>query len=238
MVRIPAGSFRMGSPPDELYRCSDDDETQHDVTLTRPFLLCRTPVTRAEYLAVAGEDPSHYIDGSRDCPVETVSWYDTVRFCNKLSELDGLEPCYSGDEERGFRWDRAASGYRLPTESEWEYACRAGSPGPRYGPLDKIAWHKENSSGSPHPVGRKAPNAWGLHDMLGNVLEWCWDYEGDYPPGPVEDPVGPDSGEGRILRGGSHGLSNLGFFRASQRLMKEADGRISFGGVRCVRWSS
>jgi formylglycine-generating enzyme required for sulfatase activity len=125
-----------------------------------------------------------------NCPVEGVSWWDAVRYCNARSVADGLSAAYRVDGE-AVAWDEEADGYRLPTEAEWEYACRAGSDGPRYGPLEEIAWYRANSGGSSHEVGGKRPNAWGFHDMLGNVWDWCWD---------VYDPE--VYGTYRVLRGG------------------------------------
>ncbi|MEU4238586.1 formylglycine-generating enzyme family protein [Actinoplanes sp. NPDC026619] len=138
----------------------------------QPYLLARAPVTQREYAEVTGERPSAAAGENR--PVESVSWWDAVRFCNARSEQDDLEPTYrlAGDT---IEWNPAAAGYRLPTEAEWEYACRAGTSGPRYGPLDEIAWYRANAGEHLHDVAGKQPNAWGLHDMLGNVWDWCWD---------------------------------------------------------------
>ena len=119
-------------------------------------------------------------------PLTGVSWHDAVALCNQLSAEDGLPPAYTADG-----WDRSSPGYRLPTDAEWQHACTAGTPAYRYGPLDEIAWYAGNSDGAVHPVGRRTPNAWGLHDMLGNVWEWCWD---------LYDPA--TYGEYRIFRGG------------------------------------
>jgi formylglycine-generating enzyme required for sulfatase activity len=130
------------------------------------------------------------IDAAGRLPVVNVSWWDAVRFCNTLSERDGLAPAYRIEGE-SVTWDEAAPGYRLPTEAEWEHACRAGTATPRYGPLDEIAWHRANSGDRLHEVAGRRPNAWGLHDMLGNTWDWCWDI---YDP----DVYGPY----RVLRGG------------------------------------
>jgi formylglycine-generating enzyme required for sulfatase activity len=125
-----------------------------------------------------------------DVPLTGVSWYDSVALCNEMSVSSGLPVAYAIDGEQ-VEWDRSSPGYRLPTEAEWQYACTAGTPGYRYGPLDEIAWYAANSGGRAHPVGLRVPNAWGLHDMLGNVWEWCWDL---YDP----ETYGPY----RIFRGG------------------------------------
>ncbi|WP_030162392.1 MULTISPECIES: formylglycine-generating enzyme family protein [unclassified Glycomyces] len=153
-----------------------DRRTERSWTVAlAPFLLADRPVTRNAYAEVTGAR----FAGDGALPAADVSWLDAVRWCNALSEREGLRPAYrvAPDEtdSEAVDWDRTADGYRLPTEAEWEYACRAGTTGPRYGDLDAIAWHRGNSDERPHPVGRKQPNAWGLHDMLGNAWEWCWD---------------------------------------------------------------
>jgi serine/threonine protein kinase len=206
MLKIPSGTFLMGSPPTEADR--SDDELQHQVTLSKSFLLGRTPVTLAQWRTVMGTNPSRFQGDSRaDCPVENVSWFDAIEFCNGLSDADGLERCY--DARPAFRysvevtWKMEANGYRLPTEAEWEYACRAGTTAARYGPLDEVAWYEGNSGGQPHSVGQKRPNALGLHDMLGNMCEWVWDWYGVYPSEAATDPTGPRSGAFRVNRGGS-----------------------------------
>jgi sulfatase modifying factor 1 len=153
------------------------------------FTIGAHPVTQAEYARVTGERPST-ASGER-MPVEGVSWWDAVRFCNARSVEDGLAPAYRLGMNEGIAWDAAADGYRLPTEAEWEHACRAGTTGPRYGDLDDIAWYRGNSAEHPHEVGGKRPNAWGLYDTLGNVWEWCWDFA---------DPE--RYGTYRVLRGG------------------------------------
>jgi formylglycine-generating enzyme required for sulfatase activity len=151
------------------------------------YELAALPVTQAQYEQVMDERPSA-TQGDR-LPVESVSWLDAVRFCNALSERDGLSPAYRLQDD--VEWDTAAGGYRLPTEAEWEYACRAGTTGARSGELDKVAWYRGNSGERIHEVGGKQPNAWGLYDMLGNVWEWCWDiYDAEV------------YGTYRVLRGG------------------------------------
>ncbi|MFB6704858.1 formylglycine-generating enzyme family protein [Streptomyces sp. NPDC056333] len=155
-----------------------------------PCLLAAFPTTQAQYAQVTGGRPS---SGQRErLPVEGVSWWDAVRFCNAMSRREGLTPAYRlhADDE-GIEWDTSADGYRLPTEAEWEHACRAGSADARYGRLDEIAWYRGNSDERIHDVGGKQPNAWGLYDMLGNVWEWCWDiYDAEV------------YGTYRVLRGG------------------------------------
>ena len=188
-VWIPPGTFVMGSPAGEAGR--SPDEAQHVVTITRGFWISDHEVTQAEYEAVTGGNPSS-IEGDSSQPVEQVSWDDAVAYCRKLTE-----------SERAAGRIASTHAYRLPTEAEWEYAARAGSTDARHGPLDAIGWWSGNAGGRTHPVGQKAPNAWGLHDMMGNVWEWCADGYGPYALGNVSDPSGPGEGAGRVYRGGS-----------------------------------
>jgi formylglycine-generating enzyme required for sulfatase activity len=205
LVLIPSGEFLMGSH-DTDQSAEDDEKPQHRVQITRPFYLGATEVTQGQYQAVMGENPSNF-KGSDDLPVETVSWLDAVKFCNKLSEREGRKPCYRIE---GVAVTIAGGdGYRLPTEAEWEYACRAGSStrypfGDDENGLGGFAWYGKTSEGKTHPVGQKRPNAWGLHDMLGNVWEWCSDgYDFDYYKQlPVDDPPGADGASYRVIRGG------------------------------------
>ena len=207
MVEIPAGSFQMGSPADEKGRFVG--ETQHRVTLTEGFLLSATEVTQAQWEAVMGSNPSHFKGAER--PVDQVSWLDCVRFCIRLSELEGLDTVYrlSGDH---VTWYQSGRGYRLPTEAEWEYACRAGTitryhSGNSTSDLHRVGWFDGDSNRGTLPVGEKSPNAWGLHDMHGNVFEWCWDRYGDYLGGSMTDPRGSKRGSSRVFRGGHWGSS-------------------------------
>ncbi|HTF11329.1 MAG TPA: formylglycine-generating enzyme family protein [Asanoa sp.] len=178
MIAVPAGRVTLSDRR---------TQTRWDVDL-EPYLLAAFPVTQAEYASVTGEWPSA-ARGDR-LPVEGVSWWDAVRFCNARSQRDGLTAAYRIDGEE-IEWDRSADGYRLPTEAEWEFACRAGTTGPRYGPLDEIAWYRGNSGERIHEVGGRQPNAWGFYDMLGNVWDWCWDiYDAEV------------YGTYRVLRGG------------------------------------
>ena len=184
------------------------------------FEIAVNPLTQDEYAEVSGEWPSATREGR--LPVEGVSWWDTIVFCNILSERAGLAPVYRvvGDD---VAWDTTANGYRLPTEAEWEHACRAGTTGPRYGTLDAIAWYRDNSDGRPHEVGAKQPNPWGLHDTLGNVWEWCWDL---YDPEVY--------GTYRVLRGGGW-FDEHWSCRASVRRRSHPTYRIDDVGFRIAR---
>jgi formylglycine-generating enzyme required for sulfatase activity len=199
MVWINPGTFTMGSPSDELGRY--DDETQHKVTLTQGYWLGRYEITQAQYKAIMKVNPSKFIGA--DLPVETVSWNDAMEFCKKLTEIEKAAGRLPGGYE-----------YTLPTEAQWEYACRAGtttalnsgknlSDEVQCPEMDEVGWYGYNSDKTTHPVGQKQPNAWGLYDMHGNVYEWCLDWFGDYPTSSVTDPTGPSTGSGRVLRGGS-----------------------------------
>jgi formylglycine-generating enzyme required for sulfatase activity len=198
MVLIAAGEFTMGDP------AGPAEETPHEVSVDS-FYIDKYPVTQRLYEDVMGANPSKR--KGADHPVERVQWTDAARFCNACSEMEGLSPCY---DEQTWTCDFQADGYRLPTEAEWEYACRAGSPatyffGDRESELSKYAWCKPHSKGQTHPVGEKRPNAWGLYDMSGNVWEWCNDFYSEtyYADSPRENPRGPESGKKRVLRGGA-----------------------------------
>ncbi|MCG6895304.1 MAG: formylglycine-generating enzyme family protein [Desulfobacteraceae bacterium] len=194
-VLIKPGKFLMGSPEDEPGRFVG--ETQHKVNLTNPFYIQTTEVTQAQWQALMGDNPSSHKRCGDRCPVEQVSWHDVQRFVRKLNQKENTDK------------------YRLPTEAEWEYACRAGSTTtiPTGKIIDfqcnvdknltAIAWYCGNSQDRVHPVAEKAPNAWGLYDMLGNVEEWCHDWFGAYPSDEVIDPNGPKEGSYRVMRGGA-----------------------------------
>ncbi|MGW7277641.1 formylglycine-generating enzyme family protein [Streptomyces sp. NPDC054844] len=182
--------------------------------------LAEFPVTRAEYARVTGQRPAAR---EERLPVADVSWTDAVGFCNSLSRHEGLRPAYRVTDDGGVAWDASADGYRLPTEAEWEHACRAGTEGPRYGALDDIAWYRGNSRERVHEVGGRRPNAWGLYDMLGNVWEWCWDvYDAEV------------YGTYRVLRGGGW-FDEHWSCRASVRRRSHPAFRVDDVGFRVAR---
>jgi sulfatase modifying factor 1 len=203
-----------------------------------PYRLAAFPVTQALYAEVTGRTPS--TARGELLPVEGVSWWDAVRFCNALSEREGLAPAYrlgalpadarsidargtESVEVESVEWDVSANGFRLPTEAEWEHACRADTAEARYGPLDEIAWHRGNSNERIHEVGGKQPNSFGLHDMLGNVWEWCWDvYDAE-----VYDTY-------RVLRGGGW-FDERWSCRASVRRRSHPTFQIDDVGFRVAR---
>ena len=211
-VPIQAGTFTMG-----------EDQKAHQVTLTQAFELGVYEVTQEQYEAVMGTNPS-YFKGPQN-PVADVSWNDAVEFCRKLSAMPAEK--------------KAGYVYRLPTEAEWEYACRAGTTtmysfGDSESELGAYAWYDVNTDDRAHPVGQKRPNPWGLYDMHGNVWEWCQDWHGEYPSGDVTDPMGPPQGEGRVLRGGSFDdrSSNV---RSAVRSSGLPVGRSIYSGFRPAR---
>lgn len=213
-VWINPGEFQMGSPLTDPERFGG--ENLHTVMLTQGFWLGDHETTQAEYEAVTGINPSYFKGAER--PVEQVTWYDAVEYCRKLTE-----------RERAAGRITAQQAYRLPTEAEWEYAARAGTTGPRYGDMDAIGWYQANAGGETHPVKLKRPNAWGLYDMLGNVMEWCSDWRGGDLVGVVTDPAGPDSGSSRVLRGGTYEFGAR-YCRASIRTSYEPGTRsLDFG---------
>jgi formylglycine-generating enzyme required for sulfatase activity len=243
LVLIPAGEFLMGSPGSDADAYADE-KPQHTVRITRPFYLGTHEVTQGQYRAVTGEAPSHF-KGSEDLPVETVSWLDAINYCNALSRKERLSPFYrvEGGTVEVPGWD--GMGYRLPTEAEWEYACRASSTA-RYSfgddapGLSGFAWYDGNSGGQTHSVGQKRPNAWGLYDMHGNVWEWCWDgYEADYyskKPSAV-DPLGLSQAASRVDRGGS-GHDFPRDCRSARRLRGSPEFRDYYLGFRVARVQS
>jgi formylglycine-generating enzyme required for sulfatase activity len=219
MVLRGISEHMVGIPAGEIVLRDEGSRTNWRVEVAA-FELAPYPVTRELFGVVRGEAA-----GPRT-PVTDVSWIDTVRFCNLLSHAAGLEPCYSiGDdpEWQDVVCDWAAGGYRLPSEAEWEYACRAGTTGVRYGELDDIAWYRGNSGDEVHVVATKAANAWGLFDMIGNVWEWCWD---------IYDPE--VYGSYRVFRGGGWFDPPRGC-RASCRRKSHPTYRIDDVGFRLAR---
>jgi formylglycine-generating enzyme required for sulfatase activity len=202
MVWVPAGRYTMGCTPGQS-DCGDD-EAKHGVELTRGFYLGATEVTQGLWTSVMGSNPSHFSDCGPTCPVENVSWLEAVQFANALSAREGLPACYALDGT-GVRWPGGlgCTGYRLPTESEWEVAARGGADFLYAGSdvLGEVGWTSENAGGRTHPVKQLRSNGWGLSDMTGNVWEWVWDVYRQYP-GTAVDPVGASSGAFRVYRGG------------------------------------
>ncbi|MCL2480647.1 MAG: formylglycine-generating enzyme family protein [Spirochaetaceae bacterium] len=251
---IRHGSFIMGSPAGEPGR--DTEEVQHQVRLTKGFYMSKYQVTQEQYQAVMGNNPSNFTtspEGNRNkLPVEKVSWYDAIVFCNKLSIEERLNPVYTilgTTNPDGWgpvptssnpTWDAAtanwnANGYRLPTEAEWEYACRAGTTTAySYGNTANgdYMWYDLNSD-STHEVGKKLPNEWGLYDMHGNVGEWCWDWYEAYG-GDDTNPTGPPTGAFRVRRGGSWSLIAQ-YARSADRANTVPGGRYNYFGCRLVR---
>ena len=238
---IPAGEFWMGSPdtdPDAF----DDEKPRHEVGISEAFYLGVTPVTQAQYEAVTGKNPSHF-KGLPENPVEMLSWFEAASFCNKLSRQEGLAPYYAIRYSNQVRV-AGGSGYRLPTEAEWEYACRAGMEtsycfGNHVASLAVNVLYSANSGTQTGPVGRKRPNAWGLYDMHGNVWEWCWDWydRNYYRNSPRIDPLGPESHGNRVSRGGcwndlAHEL------RAACRNARAPGVRFNYLGFRIARHQS
>ncbi len=208
LVTCPSGSFLMGSPDGFLgvfggETSRDRNETQHLVIISKEFKISKYPVTQALYEYITGSNPSKFIN--ENCPVENISWNDAKKFCNKLNIR------YASQIPTGYKFD-------LPTEAQWEYACRAGTSTAfnngqnltgkdECDSLDEIAWYKNNADGKTHPVGLKKPNEWGIYDMHGNVYEWCRDWYGDYPTNCEIDPTGPNTSTSfllnRVIRGGN-----------------------------------
>ena len=252
MVRINGGIFTMGSPADEVARSSD--EVQRQVTVSA-FWMGKYEVTQKEYQEIMGVNPS-YFEGD-NLPVEKVTWFDAVEYCNKLSQKEGLTPVYTitgRTPATGYPITAAtvmanwsANGYRLPTEAEWEYACRAGTTTP-FNTGNNITTSQANYNGNfPYnnnakgefriettPVGTFTANAWGLHDMHGNVSEWCWDWYGVYVAGAQTDPRGAVAGEHRVQRGGSW-LDYGEYLRSACQGSAAPGYRSYFIGFRLVR---
>lgn len=240
MVGLPGGCFLMGSP-DSDDRAYGDEKPQHEVTVS-PFRIAITPVTMELYRRIIPESSTAQSKAEARLPVTDVTWFDAVEFCNRLSKRMGYRPCYF----KWFGWwrcDWRADGYRLPTEAEWEYACRAGTTtrfsfGDDPNGLDGHAWYADNANRDVQPVATQRTNPWGLYDLHGNIWEWCWDGYGSYSPKPTRDPCGPKRffwwTERRILRGGSF-VDSLENLRAARRIDVDPKRRFRLFGFRCVR---
>lgn len=235
MVWMAPGTFLMGSPPSEEDR--QPDETQHPVTLTQGFFIGKYLVTQGDYQAVMGGNPSWFngVQGGTDYgldpsrPVESLYWYSAAAYCAQLTLLE------QQDGHLPTNWV-----YRLPTEAEWEYACRAGTTTRfsfgddlDYTNLPNYAWFDFNSTNVSHAVGLKRPNPAGLYDVHGDVYEWCEDYYGAYPAGPVTNPQGPSSGVNRVFRGGSWAYGGAAC-RSAGRYQADPSSRFNFLGFRVV----
>ena len=236
----PSGEFWMGS--EERFGYSDD-HPRNRVKISKPVLMGQTQITQALWEAVMGSNPSEFKGAQR--PVERVSWYDMVRFCNALSKLDNFRPAYSigSGDEPDVSLDLSANGYRMPTEAEWEYAAKAGTELVYAGSaqLEQVGWFYENSDYETHPVAQKKPNAWGLYDMSGNVWEWCsdqWDEEPyqSRPEVSVDPCVYASSPAWRVFRGGG-GDGGADYCRVAFRNGFDADDRGSDLGGRLLRWN-
>ena len=241
LVSIEGGGFLMGSPQEEVGRY--DNETLHDARVSS-FYIGKYNVTQKEYTEVMGINPSKFRGDAM--PVENVSWLDAIQYCNRLSQRENLVPAYVINGEQ-VGWNREANGYRLPTEAEWEYACRAGTRTP-FNTGDNITTFQANYNGN-YPYngnikgtyrerttagGSFSPNAWGIYDMHGNVWEWCWDWYGIYKAGDERDPAGPASGSRRVLHGGSW-ISDARNLRSAYRYCSIPSFRTYYLGFRLVR---
>ncbi len=208
----------MGCTSEQGSDCDSDERPAHQVTVS-DFYIGRYEVTQKEWREVMGSSPSYFKDCD-NCPVENVSWEDIQQFLLKLNAKTGKT-------------------YRLPTEAEWEYAARGGSSGRGYkyagsNTIDEVAWYTSNSGGKTRPVGQKKSNELGLYDMSGNVWEWCWDWYGSYPSSAQTNPKGPNTGSGRVLRGGSWDCYPL-LCRVADRLYGTPGDRVNVIGFRLSR---
>ena len=260
-VRIPAGSFTMGSPASEP--CRGPNETERRITLSRALLVWPTEVTQSQFYRLMGYNPSTFgpagIQGgcaTAACPVEEVTWHQAASYCNARSDEAALPRCYTctGAEGKTSCVEAASHqkrtfpgcpGYRLPTEAEWEYTYRAGTTTSLYNgtpttcgaaspQADAIAWNRHNANMKTHPVATKAPNAWGLYDMAGNLWECNHDGKHDEPPKESIDPVGVAEGTLKVVRGGSWSES-WEYGRGAQGTGFRAEARGNYVGFRCVR---
>jgi len=231
-VRVEGGTFQMGSASG-----GEDRERPVRSVTVKSFNIGKYEVTQKEWFEVMGSNPSSY--KGDNLPVEQVSWLDVIEYCNRRSVKEGLTPMYSGyGNSISCNW--SANGYRLPTEAEWEYAAKGGNKDPMVyeysgsNSVDTVAWYGSNSGSRTQPVGTKAANSLGIHDMSGNVWEWCWDWYGTYPSGAQSDPTGASSGSDRMRRGGSSFSSAAGT-RSANRSYDTPTNRDYGLGFRLVR---
>ena len=242
MVLLPGGEFVMGDDEGEA-----DEKPAHRVRLS-PFYIDACEVTQAAYESLMGKNPAKFTAADR--PVERVSWLSAVQYCNMRSRREGFKPCY---DPKTLACDFTADGYRLPTEAEWEYACRAGTTtrwsfGNDPAKLASHAWFQKNAAKTTHPVHERRPNPWGLYDVHGNVAEWCNDFyqesyaptsAGKDPAGVEEDPRGPASGDERVLRGGNWKADDESCRSSARASAPPGFADVCFGyeayGFRCVR---
>ncbi len=266
LMLLPGGAFTMGSPESERERVKaelreafddesliqafegnfDDEAPQHEVEVS-PFYICRTEITQENWEAVMGDNPSDCDYGcGANHPVQNISWLMAAEYMNRLTERENtsraaenqLSRCYEirGEE---VRWEQSCTGYRMPTEAEWEYAARAGTV-TAYSfhddatELDAYAWHNGNAGNQVHEVGTKRANPWGLYDMHGNVWEWVWDWYGPYGAQAATNPTGPEDGSVRVLRGGSF-IGVPGNLRSADRVRSRPGDQSRGDGVRCAR---
>jgi formylglycine-generating enzyme required for sulfatase activity len=234
MALLPGGQFTLGDD-----RGEEDEKPAHRVRLS-PFSIDTSEVSQEAFQKIMGRNPSKWVGA--DKPVERISWHVAIQFCNMRSLKEGLRACY---DLKTMQCDFTADGYRLPTEAEWEYACRAGTAtgwsfGDDAAALARHGWFKANADKHTHPVRQKEPNPWGLYDMHGNVAEWCHDfYRERYDPGEQVDPQGPATGEERVLRGGSFNSNDENCRSAARGSAPPGLADTCFGyeayGFRCVR---
>ena len=236
LVMVPKGSFTMGSPAAEAGH--DPSEKEHPVTLTTDFWMAESEVTQRQYRNLMGSSPSNF--KGDDLPVERVSWYDAVAYCNALSVKENLTPCYQiSGTTVGWTDGLKCTGYRLPTEAEWEYAANPAAP-PRTiyagaDTVDGVAWIGTNSGNTTHAVKTKTANGRGLYDLSGNVWEWVWDwYQSNYEALPATNPIGPSTAANRVIRGGSW-YDTATSARVAQRSSISPTNRYAILGFRFVR---
>ena len=244
-ILIPKRTFTMGCISEQS-NCGDDPVRQ--VTISNDFYMMKSEVTQGGYQNVMGSNPSKFKDCGKDCPVEMVNWYDAVKFANALSKKEDLEQCYQigtyseneyGREMTAVSWSKGVNctGWRLPTEAEWEYAARGGENYKYSGSnnIDEVAWYNKNSNNETHSVCSKKVNGFGICDMSGNVFEWVWDLYEEYSSGSSEDPTGSTTGSSRAFRGGGW-RKGAGRARVSFRFKTDRPfERDSLKGFRLVR---